>query len=645
MSEHIRIGVYVCHCGLNIAGVIDVEEVVKYASTLPNVVVARNYIFMCSEPGQELIKKDIKEQNLNRVVVAACSPSLHELTFRNAVKVGGLNPYLFEMANIREHDSWAHVDKKAATEKAKDLVRMAVAKAALLEPLEEPKIEVVKKAIVIGGGVAGIKAALELARVGFTVYLIEKKPTLGGHTARIPYIRYLGIRGDDLVTSIVNELVKMPNVKVYTNTDFISFEGAAGSMKAKIRIRPRFVNSKCTLCGECVKVCPIEVSNEYEYGVVKRKAIYIPFTGAYPPIYVVDPEACNRCDKCVKVCPAKAIDLNEKERIEELDAGALIVATGYDPYQLEKGELGYGLTNKVVTLFQLHRLLDERGPTKGKLVVDGQTPKNIVFISCVGSLGTTPRSHKSCSRMCCSAMLSAALKILEQIPDANIYVLFKDMRTYGYDEEIYWKTLEAGVRFARYIETPEVSVRDGSVSVYVRDITVGETLDIPADLVVLVVGMSQGKHLRELLNVVKVSCGEEGFLNEAHLKLRPVDSTTTGIYLAGAVTGPKNAAESAMYGSAAASRALAILTKDEITGEPMIASVNEDLCSGCRVCVGMCPYNAISTKEVDGRSVASVNPILCAGCGTCAAACPSGAMQQKGFKDYQLLAQVRAFSR
>lgn len=643
MPDEPRIGVYVCHCGTNIAGLVDVKEVVKYSTTLPNVVIARDYMFMCSEPGQELIVNDIKEYNLNRVVVAACSPALHEVTFRNAVMRGGLNPYLFEMVNIREHCSWAHTDRREATEKAKDLIRMAVAKAALLEPLEEAKVGVVRNALVIGGGAAGIRSALELARAGFNVYLVERKPALGGHTARIPLIRYLGVRGDELVKSAINELAKTPSVRVYVNSEIESVEGSAGSFKVRIRIKPRRVNSKCTLCGECVKVCPVEVPNEYEYGIVKRRAIYIPFEGAYPPIYAIDLEACTLCGECVKVCPAKAIDLSEQERVEEVEVGVIILATGYDPYDPEKGELGYGLSSRVITLFQLHRLLDEKGVTRGRLVVDGSMPKRITFISCVGSLKTTPRSYNFCSRMCCSAMLSAAIKILEQMPDASIYILHKDIRTYGYDEDIYWKALEKGVRFVRYRETPEVRVQGGDVRVYVRDITINEYLEIPSDLVVLVVGMAPGKYLRQVLDVIRVGCGEEGFVNEAHLKLRPVEAASRGIFLAGAVTGPKSVIESIIHGSAAASRALSILSKDIIAGEAQIAAVNEDLCSGCRVCIGMCPYNAISLKQVDSRTIASVNPLLCAGCGTCAAACPSGAMQQRGFKDVQLIAQVRAF--
>jgi len=644
-GEEIRIGVYVCHCGTNIAGVVDVEEVTKYASTLPNVVVARNYVFMCSEPGQQLIKEDIAKHKINRVVVAACSPSLHEPTFRNVVKEAGLNPYLFEMVNIREHCSWAHTDRRKATEKAKDLIRMGVAKARELEPLEEIRINVTKKALVIGGGIAGLRAALDLARTGYIVYLVEKRPTLGGHTARIPFIRYLGVRGDDLVSSIIKELTSLPNVKIYTNAEVVSMEGGVGSFRIRIRVRPRYVDARCNLCGECVKVCPVETSNEYEYGVGTRKAIYLPYQEAYPRIYVIDPDICTRCGECVKVCPLRAIDLADKERFEDMEVGTVILATGYDPYEPERGELGYKLSKKVITLFQLERILDEKGPTKGVLRIDDTVPRTIVFISCIGSLSTSLRAGRYCSRMCCSTMLSSALKIRELVPESYIYVIHKDIRTYGYDEDLYWSALEKDIRFIRYEELPEVRVSGDRVEVIVRDVTIGEKISIPADLVVLVNGMVQSRFLRELLNVVRVSCGDEGFVREAHVKLRPVDAASEGIYLAGAVTGPKSVIESIIHASAAAARASTVLSKDQVYAEPIIANVNEDLCSGCLVCVGMCPYNAISTKETNGRRVAYVNPALCMGCGTCAAACPSGAMQQQGFKDRQIFAQIRVFSR
>ena len=643
MAESIpRIGVYICHCGTNIAGNVDVEEVRRFAEKLPNVVVAKNYVFMCSEPGQDLIKKDIKEYKLNRIVVAACSPSLHEYTFRKAAAEAGLNPYLIEMVNIREHVSWSTEEKRQATEKAKVLIRMGVARASKLEPLEDIKVEVKKGVLIVGGGVAGLRAALVLARMGFDVRLVEKRPFLGGNASRIPFIQYLSRRGDELVRSLVQELSKYSNVRVYTNTDVEEVEGGAGSYKIRVRIKPRFVSAKCTLCGKCVEVCPIEVPNEYEYGVGRRKAIFIAYEGAHPPVYAIDPDACTKCGACVEACPVEAINLEEKERMEEFEAGAIILAVGYAPYEPEEGELGYKKSPKVLTLFQLQRMLDEKGPTGGNVKVDGGLPESVVFISCVGSMATSPRAGKYCSRMCCNSMISAALKLKDLFPDSEIYILYKDIRTYGYGEELYWKAIERGVKFVKYDELPRVTIEEGKVLVSVRDVTISETIIIPADLLVLVNGMAPSKWIDEVNRVFRVSCGDEGFLREAHPKLRPIESPTEGIFLAGSSVGPKNVIESIIHGTAAASRAATILSKDILYREPIIATVDEKLCSGCRICMGVCPYNAISTKEVNGRSVADVNPALCAGCGTCAAACPSGAMQQQHFKDDQILAQIRA---
>ncbi|PCN51089.1 disulfide reductase [Candidatus Geothermarchaeota archaeon ex4572_27] len=643
--EEVRIGVYVCHCGINIAGVVDVKAVAEYAKTLPNVVVARDYVFMCSAPGQEMIKKDIKEHKLNRVVVAACSPAMHEPTFRAVVEEAGLNPYLFEMANIREHCSWVHPDvKEVATEKAKDIVRRAVAKVTYLEPLERIRGKVVKSVLVIGGGVAGMRAALDLAARGFDVHLIERRPTLGGYAARIGYLDF-NMRGADLVKKLIEEISKSPRIKVYTNAELVALEGSVGDFVAKVRRKPRFVSDACNACGECAKVCPVEVPNEYEFGLVNRKAIYLPFDYAYPRIYVIDPEACNKCGKCVEVCKPKAINLEEKEEEIEISVGAVVVAAGYRHYEPKEGELGYKKSKRVITLFQLQRLLAEDGPTKGELVIDGVRPKSIAFVSCVGSMSTTPEAATYCSRMCCSSALKDILRIKERYPDIDIYYIYKDLRTYGRDEDLYWKSIEKMVRFLRYEETPTVTPEDGGVTIELFETTVQERIRLTVDAVVLVNGMAPPEGIEELSGILKVGRGPDGFFKEAHLKLRPVEALTDGIFLAGAVTGPKNIIESVTAGSAAAAKAAALVSKDYVEVEPITSAVNEEICSGCGMCASVCPYDAISIEVKEGRRVAKVNELLCKGCGACAATCPSGAMQQRHFTDTQLRAEITALAK
>ncbi|RLG61636.1 disulfide reductase [Candidatus Geothermarchaeota archaeon] len=641
MAEEVRIGVYICHCGFNIAGTVDVKAVAEYAKTLPNVVVSRDYLFMCSEPGQDLIREDIKKYKLNRIVVAACSPSMHEPTFRSVLESAGLNKYLFEMANIREHCSWVHSDKELATEKAKDLVRMAVAKARLLEPLEEKEIETSRNILVVGGGVAGMRAALELAHYGFEVYLIEKSPTLGGKAALVGYVED-DVKGSEIVGKMIKLISKNPRIHVFTNSELVEFKGFPGNFIAKIRVNPRYVNEKCTLCGDCIPACPVEVSNEYEFGLDKRKAIFYPYKGAYPPYYVIDSKVCTFCGECVKTCKHNAIDLEMKPQYLDLRIGALIIAAGYDPYEPPKGEYNYGIHNNVITLFQLERLLDPNGPTKGNLIIGGKVPRRIVFIQCVGSRNTTPNSKPYCSRMCCLTAIRNAIRIKEMYPDTDVIILYKDIMTYASDERLYEEAGKRLVKFLKFEEPPKVTITEEGLYIDVYEYTIQDEVRIPTDLVVLSTGMVPRHDLNELIAVTRISCGGDGFLRELHLKLAPVESPTKGVYLAGAVTGPKNIMESIRMGSAAAVKAMTLLSAGKVSIEPLTAVVNEEICSGCGVCVSVCPYEAISIKEMDGDRLAHVEEALCMGCGTCTAACPSGAMQQRGFKDTQIKAQVLA---
>ena len=640
-----RVGVFVCHCGMNIASTVDVKKVVEYAKALPNVADAKEYVFMCSAPGQDLIKEDVKKCNLNRVVVAACSPGMHEATFRASIVEAGLNPYLLEMANIREQCSWVQLDKQKATEVAKDLVRMAVAKARLLEPLEELRVGVEPTSLVLGGGVAGLRASLDLAERGYKLHLVEKLPTLGGKAARLGKLAHVDIRGADLVGSLTRAAASNSNIRIHVNSELVDLEGSVGTFKAKIRTAPRFVDEKCTLCGECFRVCPIEVPNEYEFGVSKRKAIYLPFKEAYPPIPVIDPEACTRCGECVKVCEPGAVFLDQKGTEVDVAAGAITLATGFEPYEPPEGEYGYKRSEKVLTLFQLERLLDEDGPTGGELKLGGSTPRSLAFIMCVGSLGTTEKAHPYCSRMCCASSLKNMLRIKDRYPETEIYAIYKDIRTYGRgDEELYEKTAERLVKYVRFEESPKVNLHSDKVDIEVYDTTLQEDLLIPVDAVVLAVGMSPSADMDKVRAIVKTGCSPEGFIREAHLKLRPVEAPADGIFLAGSVTSPKNIVESVMAGGASAAKAATLFANKEVRIEPIIAEATEEICSGCAICIAMCPYGAITRKEKGEKMVAKVDKALCKACGTCVAACPSGAMQQSGFKDIQVMAQVAALT-
>ncbi|MCS7102649.1 MAG: CoB--CoM heterodisulfide reductase iron-sulfur subunit A family protein [Candidatus Korarchaeum sp.] len=646
-SEEIRIGVYICHCGLNIAGVIDVNELVEYAKTLPNVVIAKEYVFMCSAPGQNLIKEDIEQYKLNRVVIAACGPEMHEPTFRAAVSEANLNPFLMDLIAIREGSSWVHYDNpKAATEKAKDMIRMSVARVRNLEPLEKIRGELVHRALVVGGGVAGLTSALDLADRGFEVHLVERRPTLGGHVALMGLLNWGGqrISGRKAVGSLLNKLKENPKIIVHTNSDVIKVDGSIGNFKIVIRRKPRYVNEKCNLCGRCIEVCPVSVPNEYEYGLVERKAIYLPFSGAYPERYVIDPSSCIFCGKCVEVCPTDAINLSEKEEEIYLAIGAIVMAIGHDDYEPAVGEYGYSLSPRVITLNQLKRYLSDDGPTKGNLLVNGSRPKSIVFISCVGSLSTTPHANQYCSRTCCMAALSEMLHIKSKYPDSDIFYVHKDIRVYGKDEKLYWDVIDSSIKLVRFDEeSPKVSIGKDRLYVEVLEVTLQERIIIPADIVVLVTGMTPVKDVDFVRSLFKVGCGGDGFLKELHLKLNPVESLTRGIFLAGTATGPKNVPESIVTGSAAAAKASILLVKDYIEVEPLVAEVDESKCSGCGICVSLCPFNAISIqKRDDGTKYSKIDPMLCEGCGTCVAACPSAAIQQYGYKDKQIIPQILA---
>jgi len=648
--EELRIGVFICHCGLNIAGVIDIKELVEFAKTLPDVVFVKDNRYTCADPGQEEIRKAIKEHRLNRVVVAACSPRMHEVTFRRTVSEAGLNPYLFEMANIREFSSWCHPSTpKEATEKAKDLIKMAVAKARLLMPLQTIEVPVTNKALVIGGGIAGINAALDLAEMGFKVYLLEKSESIGGHMAQLdktfPTLDCsICIEGPKMV-----DVGRHPNIEIISYADLISVSGYIGNFKVRIRKNPRYViEEKCTGCGECKDVCPIEYPNEWDMGLGTRKAISVPFDQAVPLVYTINRDYCIECYKCVDACGARqAINFDQKPEEIELEVGAIIVATGYDIYLPYDNPLyGYGKYANVITSLEFERLILAAGPTGGKVVraSDGQKPHSVAFIQCVGSRDTN--KYPYCSNFCCMYTLKHAVQLKEKYKeDVEVYVFYMDMRTnFKGFEEFYQRARELGVNFirgrvSRIFEDPKTK----NLIIHAEDANLGMPIEVEAEMVVLATAAIPKKGSEEVARILNLTRGADGFFMESHPKLKPLDSPTDGVFLAGACQGPKDIPYSVSQGCGAAARAATILSKKTWKIEPIIAVVDPNRCRNvtvkCGICAERCPYGAIKVEE---KKPAQVITAMCHGCGTCAAECPADAIQQMHFTDAQIMAQLRA---
>jgi len=650
-KEEPRIGVYVCHCGLNIAGSVDCAEVVKFAVTLPHVVLAQDNRYMCSDQGQEGIKKDIKEHRLNRVVVASCSPRLHEPTFRKACEDAGLNKYLFEMANIREHCSWVHLyDREAATEKAKDLVKMAVAKATLLEPAEEIEVPINRKALIIGGGVAGIQAALDLADTGYKVYLVEKEPSIGGMMARIDKTFPTMDCSICILAPKMSDVGHHPNIELLANSEVSEVKGYIGNFHVKVLKKPRYVTKDCTACGECVKVCPIVAPNEFDVGLASRHAIYTPFAQAVPATYVIDMNLClNKdgvvvCDKCMKACERQAVKYEMKPETVELEVGTIIVATGadvFDPSVLPN--YGYGKFPDVITSLEFERLINAGGPSHGHLLrpSDMQIPKRVAFIQCVGS--RSDRNERLyCSNVCCMNTIKDSLLIKEHWPDTEIYVFYVDIRAYGKGfEDLYMRARQAGVVFIRGLPAEiKEDKRTHNLWLMGENTLQSELYKVNVDMAILSVGLEARKDSEMIQRLLTLSRNTDGFFLEAHPKLRPVDAATGGIFFAGCAESPKDIKDSVTQASAAAARAGILMAKGKVTVEAITPIAFPDKCKACGLCTKVCPYNAITlNKELKRISVIEA---ACGGCGTCSAECPFGALTQSHFTDDQILAQIDA---
>ena len=666
-----RIGVFVCHCGTNIAGTVDVAKVAEELGKVDGVVFSTHYTYMCSSAGQQMIEDHIKNDKLTGVVLCSCSPRMHEKTFRACAERAGLNPYKVEVANVREQCSWVMKDMADATEKAIALGKAAIAKTILDTPLVPGETPMTKRALVIGGGIAGITAALDIADAGFPVDIVEKNVTVGGKMAMLDKTFPTLDCASCIVTPKMTEVSQNPNIRILSYSEVVGVKGYIGNFTIDIKRHPRFVDeTKCTGCGECIEKCPNKkVPNAFNLNLNNRKAIDIPFAQAVPKVASIDATHClhmkalangkdNVCGFCQKACAAGAIDFTQKEQIITEKYGAIIVATGYNPISLEKfDEYAYNQSPDVVSSLEFERLCNASGPTNGHLLrpSDGKEPKNIVFVQCVGSRcsADSTKGHEYCSKICCMYTAKHAILTRDHYPDTNITVFYIDVRTPGKNfDEFYRRAVEQyGVHYIKGQVGKVTPLSDGTLDVQGSDLILNRQVHIKADMVVLAASIEADKSARPLATMLTTSMDTNDFFLEAHAKLRPVESPTAGIFLAGCCQGPKDIPETVAQSSGAAAKAICLLIKDKLKNNPCTAQPDENACNGCGQCANVCPYGAISYIDKDFRGpnrttitrhVSQVNSAMCQGCGACTVACPSGAMDLKGFSNKQILAEVDA---
>ena len=659
-----RVGVFVCWCGSNIAGTVDVKAVAEALKNEPGVVFSTDYQYMCSQAGQNMIKDAVKEHKLTGIVVCSCSPRMHEATFRKTAASAGINPYMVEIANVREQCSWVHKDMITGTAKAIILGKAAVAKVNLNAPLIPGESPVTKRALVIGGGIAGIQTALDIADAGFEVDIVEKKPTIGGKMAQLDKTFPTLDCAACILTPKMVDVAQHEKIRIFSYSEVTEVKGFVGNFNVTIKKNARFVKEDiCTGCGACVEKCPQKkVPNEFNLGMDNRHAIYIPFAQAVPKVATIDPNACmmlksGKCGLCARVCAAGAIDYKQKDEYIQEKYGAIVVATGFNPISMDKfDEFAYNQSKDVITSLEFERLTNAAGPTAGKLLrpSDGKHPHTIVFVQCVGSRcsACAEKGKEYCSKICCMYTAKHAMLVRDKYPDTEVYVFYIDVRTPGKNfDEFYRRAVEEyGVHYIKGMVgkvTPEGDV----LKVQASDLIANKQLHIDADLVVLAAAIEPDKSARPLATMLTASMDTNDFFTEAHPKLRPVESPTSGVFLSGACQGPKDIPETVSQAGAAASKVIGLLAKDKLIGNPCVAKSNELLCNGCSSCERVCPYGAITyvdkefrmyDRSIRVRRVAQVNPAICQGCGACTVACPSGAMDLNGFTNRQIMAEVDA---
>jgi heterodisulfide reductase subunit A len=652
-----KIGVFVCHCGTNIAQTVDVELVAEAARALPKVRFATTYKYMCSSPGQNLIQEMIKEKGLDRIVVSACSPSLHEKTFRKCLEGAGINPYLVEMANIREHCSWVHLEIEEATKKAIEIMRLAVAKVSRDRPLEKTYVSIEKKVLVIGGGISGIQSAIDIAFAKYPVVIVEREPTIGGRMARFDKTFPTLDCAACILTPKMVSVSQSQYVTMHTYSEVEEVSGHVGNFTVKIRKKARSVDlAKCTGCGACYKKCPVKVPSEFDLGLGTRTAIYTPFPQAVPNVPVIDRKNCTyfktgKCGLCQKVCPFGAINYQMSDEIIEEKFGAIIVATGFEQFDYSVyGEYGYGRIKDVITGLHFERMANSSGPTGGKIVrpSDGKEAHNVVFIQCVGSRDEQ-KGMPYCSRLCCMYTAKHALLLKEHNKDAQGYVFYIDIRAAGKNYEEFVKKVqdEYGTVYLRG-RVSRIFEKGNKIIVRGADTLSGAQIEIKADLVVLATGLVAHPDAAKLAQMLHIPYDQNNLFTEAHPKLAPVETITSGVFLTGACQAPKDIPDTVATASAASVKALGLLVQDRLEREPLIARVDRNLCSGCQACIQACSFSAIEAKEIEDRllkrkrTVAEVIEGVCTGCGNCTAVCRMPAIDLEGFSNRQIMEEIEA---